>query len=137
SARILEKVVLDLGSYIRHAKEKLGYQKVVLVGWSGGGSLAMFYQAEAENPKITDTPAGDLVDLKGAGLIPADAVIFQAAHLSRARVLLDWIDPSVHDELNPGERDAELDLYDPNNSNQPPYSPEFISKYRATQLARM
>ena len=36
---IMEKVVVDLGEYIRHAKEQLGYKKIVLVGWSGGGSL--------------------------------------------------------------------------------------------------
>ena len=58
-------MVLDLGAYVRHAKEKLGYQNVVLLGWSGGGSLSLFYQAEAENPTITETPAGDPVDLTG------------------------------------------------------------------------
>jgi pimeloyl-ACP methyl ester carboxylesterase len=137
SALILEKVVLDLGAYIRHCKKKLGYQKIVLAGWSGGGSLAAFYQAEAEQPQITHTPAGDTANIKDANLIPADAVIFQAAHLSRARVLLEWIDPSVKDELNPDDRDAELDLYDPTNRNQPPYSPDFIAMYRATQMARM
>ena len=45
---IMEKVVLDLGAYIRHAKEKWGYDKVVLCGWSGGGSLSLFYQAQAQ-----------------------------------------------------------------------------------------
>lgn len=59
AALILEKVLLDLGAYIRHAKEKLGYKKVVLIGWSGGGSLAVFYQSQAERPTITHTPAGD------------------------------------------------------------------------------
>jgi len=44
---IMEKVALDLGAYIRHAKEKWGYEKVVLCGWSGGGSLSLFYQAQA------------------------------------------------------------------------------------------
>lgn len=92
---ILEKVVLDLGAYVRHARERWGYEKVVLVGWSGGGSLASFYQAQAERPTITRTAAGDPVDITGAGLIPADAVIFQAAHLSRARLLADAIDPSM------------------------------------------
>ena len=41
SPLILEKVVYDLGQYIRHAKEALGYKKVILVGWSGGGSLSL------------------------------------------------------------------------------------------------
>ena len=39
AALIMEKVLLDLGAYVRHAREALGYQHVVIVGWSGGGSL--------------------------------------------------------------------------------------------------
>ena len=38
-ALIMEKVVLDLGACVRDAKERLGYAKVVLAGWSGGGAL--------------------------------------------------------------------------------------------------
>ena len=137
TAGILENVLLDLGAYIRHAKEVWGYDKIVLVGWSGGGSLSLFYQSQAENPTITATPAGDPVNIVAAGLIPADAVIFQAAHISRAQLLLDIIDPSVRDELNPDDREPELDLYNPANSNKPPYSADFIERYRAAQLARM
>ena len=134
---IMEKVALDLGAWMRHARTVWGYDHVVLVGWSGGGSLALFYQSQAEHPTITHTPAGDPVDLTKAGLMPADAVIYQAAHLSRAQLLVDIIDPSVLDELRPDERDPELDLYDPANPNQPPYSAEFLARYRAAQLARV
>jgi pimeloyl-ACP methyl ester carboxylesterase len=137
AALIMEKVILDLGAYIRHAKTVWGYRSIVLLGWSGGGSLALFYQAEAEQPTITHTPAGDPVDVVGAGLIPADAVIFQAAHLSRARVLLDMIDASVRDELNQDDRDPRLDIYSKTNPNQPPYAAAFIADYRAAQLARV
>lgn len=137
AALIMEKVFLDLGAYIRHAKTEWGYKHVVLVGWSGGGALAVSYQAEAEDPSITHTPAGDAVNVKGAGLIPADAIIYQAAHLSRAHLLAETIDPSVTDELNPDQRDVELDIYDPRNPNQPPYAPAYIERYRAAQLARM
>jgi pimeloyl-ACP methyl ester carboxylesterase len=134
---IFEKVLLDLGAWMRHARESLGYEKVVIVGWSGGGPLAAFYQAQAEHPTITDTPNGDPVDVAGAGLIPADAVIFQAGSVSRARILLEALDPSVTDELRPEARDARLDLYDPANPVQPPYSAGFMTEYRAAQLARM
>ncbi|MWB78161.1 alpha/beta hydrolase [Pseudooceanicola sp. 216_PA32_1] len=137
TALIMEKVLLDLGAYIRHAKEVLGYSKVVLVGWSGGGSLTLMYQAEAEAPSITHTPAGDPVNVKGAGLIPADALVFQAAHISRARLLLDNIDPSVLDEMNPDRRDPELDIYDPANPHKPPFSAAYIERYRTAQRARV
>ena len=132
---IMEKVLLDLGAYIRRAKEVWGYERVVLCGWSGGGSLALFYQSQAEKPSITETPAGDPVELKG--LIPADAMIFQAAHLSRARMLSEWLDPSVIDEANPDERNLELDIYDPRCPNQPPYSKDFVETFRSAQLGRM
>ena len=132
---IMEKVALDLGAYLRHAREQWGYEKIVLCGWSGGGSLSLFYQAQAEKPSVKATPAGDPVHLRG--LVPADAMIFQAAHLSRARMLSEWLDPSVLDESDPDRRDPELDIYDPKCPNQPPYPAEFIARFRAAQLARM
>jgi len=132
---IMEKVALDLGAYLRHAKEKWGYEKILLCGWSGGGSLALFYQSQAEKPSISKTPAGDPVELKG--LIPADAMIFQAAHLSRAIYLAESVDPSVTDEADPDRRDPELDIYDPRCPSQPPYAQEFIRRFRAAQLARV
>jgi len=107
TALIMEKVAADLGAYIRHARDDLGYRHVILCGWSGGGSLAMFYQAQAERPTITETPAGDAYDLTRADLPPADAALFLAAHTGRARILSEWIDPSVTDEDDP------LDAFDP------------------------
>lgn len=136
SALIMEKVLLDLGAYIRYAKEKLGFEKVILAGWSGGGSLSAFYQSQAEKPSITATPAGDPVDVAGANLIPADAVMFLAAHVSRALTLTEWLDPSIRNELDPDDRERDLDLYDPENPNRPPYAPEFLDRFRAAQIAR-
>jgi pimeloyl-ACP methyl ester carboxylesterase len=134
---IMEKVALDLGAYVRHAREKWGYEKILLAGWSGGGSLALFYQSQAEKPSVTATPAGDPIDLKAARLGPADAMVFQAAHLSRARMLSEWIDPSVIDEHDPDTRVLELDIYNPDCPHQPPYSGDFIRAFRAAQLARL
>ena len=136
SPLIMEKVVVDLGQTIRHAKQELGYRKVILVGWSGGGSLSLFYQGQAERPSITHTPAGDPYDLTAAGLTPADGVIFIAAHLSRAETLTEWLDPSMRDELAPDRRDLELDIYDKACPDQPPYTKEFIARFRAAQVAR-
>src|SRR3546814_19149933 len=78
-ALIMEKVVLDLGAAVRHAKERLGYEKVVLAGWSGGGSLSPYYQSQAEAPTVPATPAGEPPDLTHAGLAPADTVSLPAA----------------------------------------------------------
>ena len=136
SALIMEKVCYDLGQYIRWAKESAGYKRVVLVGWSGGGALSLFYQGQAERPTITHTPAGDEYDLTAANLTPADGVIFIAAHLSRAETLSEILDPSVKDEADPDDRDIELDIYDSACPYQPPYDAEFIARFRAAQLAR-
>jgi pimeloyl-ACP methyl ester carboxylesterase len=136
SALIMEKVVLDLGAWMVWAREHAGYEKVILVGWSGGGSLALLYQAEAEQPTIVDTPAGEPVDVVGAGLRPADGVIFIAAHLSRAETLTEWLDPSVLDETDPDRRDPALDIYAADAVHRPPYDPAFVARFRAAQRER-
>lgn len=131
---IMEKVALDLGAVVSHAREKLGYRQVVLAGWSGGGSLSAFYQAEAEDPRVTASPDGESVDLKAAGLVPADALMLIAAHVSRAGTLTEWMDASIRNEQQPDDRDASLDLY--GNDVNPPYSHTFLERYRAAQMAR-
>ncbi len=136
SALIMEKVAVDMGACVRDAKERLGYEKVVLAGWSGGGSLSLFYQSEAEQPSVTATPAGDPPDLTIQDFIPADGIMLLAAHIGRSHTLTHWMDASVLDESDPGNKDPELDLYNPDNPNQPPYSQEFVDKYRAAQIAR-
>ena len=136
SALIMEKVVCDMGAYIRHAREELGYDKVVLVGWSGGGSLSLFYQAQAEKPTITHTPAGDPYDLTIADLSRADGVVFIAAHLSRAETLTEWLDPSVIDELDPDRREPQFDIYDPRFPTKPPYPADFVAAFREAQRLR-
>lgn len=135
SALIMEKIAADMGAFVRHAKEKLGYQNVVLAGWSGGGSLSLFYQAEAEDPSIGETPAGDPVAL--GGLIPADGVMQLAAHVSRAVTLSEWIDPAIGVELEPERRDPSLDIYADPPAEAPPYSKDFQARYRAAQAGRI
>jgi len=137
TALIFEKVLLDYGAFVRHAKERMGYEKVVLLAWSGGGPLAAFYQSQAENPNISVTPTGDPIDFKAANLTPGDAIIFQAGSVSRARILLESLDPSVQNELNPDFRQRELDLYDPANPNQRPYTSAYVQEYRTAQRRRM
>lgn len=135
TALIMERAVMDFAACIRDAKERLGYSKVYLGGWSGGGALSMFYQAEAQDPRVTHTPAGDPYDLTAAKFIPADGVLLLAAHLSRNLTLTEWLDPSITDETRPFDRDARLDLYAADGP-RPPYSAAFVSEYRAAQIAR-
>jgi pimeloyl-ACP methyl ester carboxylesterase len=132
TALILENCLLDIGSMVAHLRS-IGYEKVVLVGNSGGASIVPYYQAQALSPSVTAPPGGG-PDLTQAGLIPADAIAMFNAHPSRSRLCVEWLDPAIVDEHQPFERDASLDMYHPDNA--PPYSAEFIERYRGAQLAR-
>ncbi|MEO0982349.1 MAG: alpha/beta hydrolase [Pseudomonadota bacterium] len=136
TALIMEKCIADLGACLKDLKTRFGYEKVVLGGWSGGGSMSLFYQDQAENPTITETPAGDPFDVAALNLEPADGIMLLAAHISRAITMTEWIDPSILDEDQPFVRDPELDLYNPENPNQPPYTPQFIQVFREAQITR-
>ncbi|WP_205717676.1 serine aminopeptidase domain-containing protein [Actinomadura soli] len=133
STLIMENCVLDVGAAIGFLRER-GYEKIVLIGNSGGGGLTAFYQSQAESPTVTATPAGDPPDLTKAALPPVDGLVSLMAHPGRAIVYNEWLDPAIVDEHDPSERDSGLDMFDPHNG--PPYSPEFVERYRAAQLAR-
>ena len=136
SALIMEKCVADLGAGIEDAKARFGYSRVIQGGWSGGGSLALFYQDMAENDRLTHTAAGDPYDLNQHVLPQSDGIMLIAAHVSRAVTMTEWIDPSIEDELDPYNRVVELDLYNPENTNQPAYQNEFLARFYEAQLKR-
>ena len=50
--------------------------------------------------------------------------------------MTEWLDPSVTDEIDPDKRDQEFDIYSPNCPNKPPFSAEFVARFRAAQVAR-
>jgi hypothetical protein len=106
---------------------------VVLLGNSGGGSLMAAYQAQAVDPHVTPLegmrPAAGLNDL-----LPADAYIASAAHPGRPEVLTAWMDASVVDENDALTSDPDLDLF--SSQNGPPFSAEFVERYRAAQTER-
>jgi pimeloyl-ACP methyl ester carboxylesterase len=132
TALILENCLLDIGAMVRHLRSS-GYEHIVLVGTSGGASIVPDYQAQAQSPSVTAPPGGG-PDLTQAGLEPVDAIAMFTAHPSRARLCAEWLDPAIHDEHQPFERDASLDMYDA--ANGPPFSPEFQGRYRAAQVDR-
>jgi pimeloyl-ACP methyl ester carboxylesterase len=128
----VENCLLDIGAMVSHLRQ-VGYEKIVLVGNSGGASVVPYYQAQAENPTITSPPGGG-PDLTQASLEPADAIIMLMAHSGRARLITEWLDPAIIDESNPFVRDPDLDMFDP--SNTVPYGEEWMARYRAAQIAR-
>jgi pimeloyl-ACP methyl ester carboxylesterase len=140
-----EMLLPDIAASIKYLKEDCGFDKVVFVGNSGGGSLYTFYQAQAvtEPPhRLTHTPAGDAYDLNQFELPLADGMIIIAAHLGEGKFMQWAIDPSVTNEDDPLSCDPELDMYNPENGFcEPPepstYHAAFIQRYRAAQTARV
>lgn len=133
SALLLENCVLDVASVVATLRAE-GYEKVVLVGNSGGGGLVALYQNQAEHPTITAPPGGGAPDLTTADLPPADALVMLMAHPGRNSVLTEKLDPAIVDEHDPFARDDELDMFAERNG--PPYSQRFLTRYRAAQIAR-
>jgi pimeloyl-ACP methyl ester carboxylesterase len=131
---ILENCVADLGSVITHLRHHEGYQRIVLIGNSGGGGLAAFYQAEAESPTVRDAPGGGGSDLTRASLPPVDALVMLNAHSGRAALLQDWLDPAVVDEHDPFRRDPGLDLFERQDA---PLDRGWVRTYRVAQADRM
>jgi pimeloyl-ACP methyl ester carboxylesterase len=130
---LLDHALVDIGVGVRWLREAQGVEAVVLLGNSGGGSLMAAYQSQAVDPNVTPLqgmrPAAGLTDL-----LPADGYVATAAHPGRPEVLTSWMDAAVVDENDPVATEPDLDLF--NDVNGPPYSPEFIDRYRSAQTAR-
>ncbi|MGE4429688.1 MAG: hypothetical protein AB7E05_02980 [Sphingobium sp.] len=138
-----EKLLFDIAAGLRELKNR-GFEKIILVGNSGGGSLLSFYQSQAVKApadRLKDTAAGEPVDLANLDMPVADGMAFMAVHPGEGVFMQRCIDPSVTDEHDPLSCDPELDMYNPANGFRIPpqissYSKEFLAKYEAAQIAR-
>jgi len=130
---VLEHALIDIGVGMRWLKEKAGVEKIVILGNSGGGSLMGAYQGEALAPTLMQTAKG--VTREALQQLPrADLYISLNAHQGRPEVLTEWMDPSVVDEFDPTKTDERLNPFNP--ASGPPYSSDFIARYRTAQRAR-
>ena len=130
---LMERVIQDLGAGVTFLRG-LSYERVFLIGNSGGGALVSFYQAHAERLTVTRTPDGTPIALDPSDLPPVAGIALNAAHAGRSRLLEEWLDPSVVDETDPVAADPELDVYNP--ANGPPFAAEWVERFRAAQRAR-
>jgi hypothetical protein len=125
---------------VRYLRDSGLVDAVVLLGHSGGGPLALFYQSVAENgPKRGQGPE-KIVPLPDslAGLPAADGVVLLDSHLSPSSLTLTYLDPSVSgDEM--AIRDPALDLYAEANGYSPggaSYGLAFRRAFFAAQAER-
>ena len=98
-----------------------GYESVVLLGNSGGGSLMALAQKE-----------------HGCG----DGFLAIAAHPGEGVFMGHVIDPSIADENDPFSTVPELDMYNPDNGWKPwpnpvEYDRDWLTRYRSAQMHRI
>ncbi|WP_395111190.1 alpha/beta hydrolase [Actinomadura sp. SCN-SB] len=130
---ILDHALAEIGVGVSWLRSR-GVEQVVLLGNSGGGSLMTAYHSQSREPNIRPPYGRDHVFEPALHLPPADLMIFLAAHPGRPEWITRTMDPSVLDETDPNSVDPELDMYDP--AHGPSYSPQFVARYRAAQVAR-
>jgi pimeloyl-ACP methyl ester carboxylesterase len=140
-----EELVLDVAACVKWLRAKAGVQRVVLLGNSGGGSLAGYYQAQASlapAERVERSPGGSPTHFARAYMAPADAMVLVAAHRGQGHVQLRSIDAAVVDERDAFTSDPALDVYDVRNGfREPPeptaFAPEFVARVRDAQVDRV
>lgn len=139
-----EQALQDVAAGLEFLRYR-GYDSIVLVGHSGGGTLYAFYleqAALAPERRIATTPGGRPTGLAEAAMPLADGAVFLAPHPGQGKLLLSCIDASVADESDPLSVVPELDPFDTANGfAEPPassvYGEEFLQRYRAAQRERV
>lgn len=138
-----ETALLDVAAGVRQLRS-LGFEKIVLLGNSGGAGLMSFYNQQSQLPseqRIARTPGGRPTKLAEAELPLVDGLIFVSPHPGQGVLLLNSLDPSVTDENDPFSCDPDLDPFSRSNGFLAPpesahYTPEFVTRYKAAQIAR-
>ena len=132
---ILEHTLLDWAACVDFLRSK-GYEKIVGIGYSGGGEIAAGYQSEAVSPSIKGSPMSIESDLTAYKFIPMDGLVMLNAHAGRPFSITLALDPSVSGENgnDPLDYDPSLDMFNPKNG--PPYSDSFRQRYRSGQIER-
>jgi hypothetical protein len=138
-----EELLIDLA--IAHAfLRRRGFERLFLLGNSGGASLYCFYLQQAgraSQERLRDTPAGGAVDLT-LEMPQAEGLILLAPHPGQGELLKHSIDPSVRDESDGTAVDADISIFEPANGFRSPpnsscFSEEFLDRYREAQLERV
>ena len=140
-ANIMEELVLDVAAAMKYLREKRNFERIIILGHSGGGQIPGFYQQQAELPpekRLSSTPAGDPPDLRKADLPKADGIILA----SPTEKLVARLDPSIVLEDDIFSVDPQLDMYNPRNgydvkTGTASYSADSLNRYRQAQQERL
>lgn len=140
-----DQLAEGIGYGVSYARQLPGVKHVVLLGWSGGGSMVAYYQNVAENgvavcqaPQRLDPCSNSL-----KGLPRADGVVFLDAIPGLAFSFMSALDAAaikpagVTNQFNPAlylfnQRNG----YNPNPNQSSTYSSSFIHRYTQAQGQR-
>jgi hypothetical protein len=139
-----EIALIDVAAGLVHLR-RLGFERIVLLGNSGGAGLFAFYNQQAllaPAQRLARTPAGRPTKLGEVEMPRADGFVLIAPHPGQGRLLLNCIDPSIVDEKDPLSIDPALDPFSAANGfrakpQSSSYAPEFVERYRRAQRARV
>lgn len=139
-----EIALLDVAAGMSHLRDR-GYERIVLLGNSGGAGLYTFYNQQALTPRelrIARTPAGRPTNLSEVHMPVVDGMIMVSPHPGQGKLLMSGIDPSVTDETDPMQSDASLDPFSSANGFDTErgcgrYAPEFVARYQKAQAQRV
>ncbi len=139
-----ELALLDVAAGVQFLRNR-GFEKIILVGNSGGASLFAFYNQQAllePQLRISHTPGGRPTKLSQSSMPHPDGIVLLAPHPGQGMLLMNSIDPSVTDESNPLSTNDSLSPFNKANGfSDPPessaYSDDFVTKYRRAQRDRV
>jgi len=90
----MERVIADLGAGINEMRSR-DIANIFLIGNSGGASRAAFYQSQAERLTVTEFLDGETTGLSPNDLPQAQGIVLSAAHLGRATIFSERLDPAA------------------------------------------
>lgn len=140
-----ETAIIDVAAGVVHLRE-LGFERIVMLGNSGGAALFAFYNDQALNEpsaRIDRSPGGRPTKLDRVQMPDVDGFIFVAPHPGQGILLMNAIDPSVTDEQDPTSADPSLYPFSAENGFREAdqgggsYSSAFLDRYKAAQRARV
>lgn len=138
----LDGVIADVGLGVKFLRNYPGVQKIVLFGYSGGGTIMTAYQNIAENGVKACQGQEKIYKCSDrlAGMTPADGVMLVDSNWGLAAMTLFAIDPAVVSNANGQTLNPQLDMFNPqngfNSQGASTYSDEFMRKFLSAQRKR-
>ncbi|PLB44325.1 hypothetical protein P170DRAFT_368349 [Aspergillus steynii IBT 23096] len=136
-----EEMMLNVGEGMSYLRNQTEFDKVVILGHSGGGAMMAAYQNIAENGVQACQGAEKIYPCSNqlAGLKPADGLMLLDCNYGLSTMSLLSLNPAIEDESTGSKINQSLNLYSPANgytSNGANYSAAFQKTFQTGVVAR-